>query len=175
MGRTLADGGEAGGTAARAVIRPAVPADLAALRAIARVSHRESRFYHDGTFPAARCDLLYETWIEKSCSGYADAVLVTELDERPVGYVTCHRRAAGVGQIGLFAVAPDSQGKGLGGALLAHALGWFAGHGLGEATVVTQGRNAAAQRLYQRCGFLTKAVELWYHQWFQPAGVRPRE
>jgi hypothetical protein len=34
--------------------------------------------------------------------------------------------------------------------------------------VVTQGHNVAAQRVYQREGFLTKTVSLVYHQWFNP-------
>ena len=170
LGRTLTDEVQASGSTTRAVIRPAAPADVPALRAIARVSHRDSRFYHDGAFPPARCDGLYETWIEKSCTGDADAVLVAELDERPVAYATCHRRATGRGQIGLFAVARESQGKGVGACLLGQALGWFSGQGLGEATVVTQGRATAAQRLYQRGGFLTRSVELWYHRWSAPAG-----
>jgi len=32
--------------------------------------------------------------------------------------------------------------------------------------VVTQGRNLAAQRLYQRNGFVTASLQLWYHRWF---------
>jgi hypothetical protein len=37
--------------------------------------------------------------------------------------------------------------------------------------VVTQGRNSKAQRLYERCGFLTRSVQLWYHRWFMPRGA----
>ena len=33
-------------------------------------------------------------------------------------------------------------------------------------SVVTQGRNVAAQRLYQSAGFRTAAVQLWHHCWF---------
>ena len=28
------------------------------------------------------------------------------------------------------------------------------------------GRNLAAQRLYQRSGFVTASLQLWYHRWF---------
>ena len=38
--------------------------------------------------------------------------------------------------------------------------------------VVTQGRNIAGQRLYQRCGFLTRSVELWYHKWYPAVEVK---
>jgi hypothetical protein len=31
---------------------------------------------------------------------------------------------------------------------------------------VTQGRNLAAQRLYQRTGFLIRDLQLWYHKWY---------
>ena len=146
-------------------VRPVCAADINALRAIARVSHRDSRFYHDDEFPRGRCDALYETWIENSCRGWADAVLVAECDDHPAGYVSCHRRLPDLGQIGLFAVAETFRGRGVGRALVRAALHWFAGAGLRTVTVVTQGRNADAQRLYQRCGFFTRSVELWYHRW----------
>ena len=41
-------------------------ADLDSLKAIARQSHADSRFYFDGRFPRERCDGLFETWIERS-------------------------------------------------------------------------------------------------------------
>jgi hypothetical protein len=33
-------------------------------------------------------------------------------------------------------------------------------------TVVTQGRNRGAQRLYQQCGFLSRDLQLWHHKWY---------
>ena len=53
-------------------------------------------------------------------------------------------------------------------ALIAAALDWCEAEGAEEVAVVTQGRNVAAQRLYQRCGFVTQRLELWYHKWFLP-------
>jgi dTDP-4-amino-4,6-dideoxy-D-galactose acyltransferase len=140
-------------------------ADLPALRALARTSHQHSRFYWDPEFPTSRCDDLYETWIDKSCHGYADTVIVADAAGVAVGYVSCHLTAAETGQIGLFAVGAAHHGRGAGRALLAAALRWFAARGVRRVTVVTQGRNVAAQRLYQRGGFVTDAVQVWYHKW----------
>jgi dTDP-4-amino-4,6-dideoxy-D-galactose acyltransferase len=148
------------------LIRHCVLEDVPALRAIARTCHRDSRFYYDANFPKSLCDYLYETWIEKSCHGYAQAVFVAELHKQPVGYITCHLVGEGEGQIGLFGVSSDAQGSGLGCTLLNEALRWFAGQGRRRIMVVTQGRNCRAQRLYQRSGFVTRSVELWYHRWF---------
>ena len=33
--------------------------------------------------------------------------------------------------------------------------------------IICVGRNYAAQRLFQKCGFITKSTELWYHKWFR--------
>lgn len=146
-------------------IRPATESDIPVLAGIARVSHTDSRFYADRHFPAQRCDDLYATWIEKSCRGYADGVLVAEKDGRPAGYITCNWREA-AGQIGLLAVADWARGTGLGHRLIHASLGMMGQHGMTRATVVTQGRNVQAQRLYQQCGFRTFSVGLWYHRWF---------
>jgi len=147
-----------------ACVRPFQPADLPGLRTIARVSHRDSRFYYDKNLPDSLCDSLYETWIENSTQGYAQAVLVGEHQSRPAGYITCHFSAA-TGQIGVFAVAQEAQGRGLGQQLVLSALRWFQQQGASEVTVVTQGRNVRGQRRYQKCGFSTRSVELWYHYW----------
>ncbi len=151
---------------AGALIRPSRPADVPTLKEIARRSHSGTRFYVDPLFPRRLCPALYEKWIEVSCQGYADVVLVAE-SGGPAGYISCHldgeqRR----GRIGLVGVADEAQNRGLGQALVLGAVDWFAARGAAEVSVVTQGRNGAAQRLYQRCGFLTKTLELWYHKWY---------
>jgi len=180
------------GTILRGNIRASVVSDIPALEAIARTAHRDSRFYADPGFPDERCDALYETWIRRSCEGWADLVLVAEVDGRLSGYVTCHLRAPGRakappytsrgdagqarGQIGLVGVSTAARGRGLGRAMIEEALGWFVVQGVTRVTVVTQGRNIAAQRLYQGCGFQTQSMQLWYHWWPHSslgAGLQP--
>ncbi len=165
LDRSLANGPLNGGNGNGSVIRPCRAADLPALKAIARTVHHDTRFYFDPRFPRERCDALYETWIEKSCGGYADLVLVADLHGAAVGYCSCHRRG-NEGQIGLFGVHADYHGQGVGSQLIREALRWFIEQGLERAAVTTQGRNIAAQRLYQKHGFMTQAVQLWYHRWF---------
>lgn len=149
------------------IIRLSTPGDISSLKAIARKSHRDSRFYYDSNFPNSRCEALYETWIEKSCKGYADTVVVAELEAQPIGYVSCHLLEQGTGKIGLVGVSTDAQGKGFGKRLIHASLQWFAKQGTGQVTVVTQGRNVIAQRLYQKCGFVTQSIHLVYHRWFK--------
>jgi dTDP-4-amino-4,6-dideoxy-D-galactose acyltransferase len=151
-------------------VRSARPEDVPGLRAIASSSHRDSRFYADEHFPRERCDALYATWIQRSVEeGFADAVLVASEDDDVLGYVTCQKKEDGSGQIGLLAVAAQARGKGLGKKLLAAALRWLAEQNVKRVSVVTQGKNAAAQRLYQQSGLLTRDAMLWYHLW--PASV----
>jgi dTDP-4-amino-4,6-dideoxy-D-galactose acyltransferase len=52
--------------------------------------------------------------------------------------------------------------------LVDQALAWFAQQKVTRVQVVTQGRNILAQRMYQRSGFVTHTVKLWYHRWFEP-------
>jgi dTDP-4-amino-4,6-dideoxy-D-galactose acyltransferase len=148
-------------------IRSNTASDIPALRDIARLNHRDSRFYFDSNFYLSQCDALYKTWIDQSCRGYADAVLVVTIKDQPVGYISCHLRGQSRGQIGLLGIDAKHRGKGLGRHLVSAAFHWFNERDVAQVTVVTQGRNCPAQRLYQRCGFLTQKVELWYHRWFE--------
>lgn len=170
--------GAGAASASLSPLRQAVAADEDALARIARGSHHDSRFYADPRFPPQRCDDLYDTWIRKSCAGWAKAVVTSGPEGQPDGYCSCHVDAANAtGSIGLVAVAEHARGKGVGKALIAGALRFFAGSGVQRVTVVTQGRNVPAQRLYQNAGFQTDSVQLWFHKWFKPqtSGVASHE
>jgi dTDP-4-amino-4,6-dideoxy-D-galactose acyltransferase len=147
-------------------LRPAQEDDRDALRAIARSSHGITRFYADPRFPNERCDDLYATWIDRSLDGWAEAVLVAnDVDGTPSGYVSVHRDGD-EGSIGLIAVAAEARGRGLGEALARGAVDWCAGAGAKTISVVTQGRNAAALRTFERAGFRAHSVGLWFHKWY---------
>jgi GNAT superfamily N-acetyltransferase len=94
-------------------------------------------------------------------------VLVAEADGEPAAYLTCHLNDQG-SQIGLVGVAENHRGKGLATKLVQAFLSWSREQGAQRAIVVTQGRNLQAQRLYQRNGFVTSLLHLWYHRWFTP-------
>lgn len=140
--------------------------DVSQLKQIASANHRDSRFYYDGNFLREKCDELFATWIEKSCEGFADIVLTAKTGDIVNGYITCSVDENRVGNIGLVGVNPVSQGKGVGKILITSALNWFAENKAEKITVVTQGRNVKAQRLYQKNGFVIDSLKLWYHFWF---------
>jgi len=146
-------------------VRPGQPEDVDPLRAIARKSHDITRFYADPRFPDEHCDALYDYWLVNSFEGYADAVLVLEVDGRAAGYVTCHA-AGDSGSIGLIGVEAAERGRGLGQTLVNGAIHWSKRRGLDRMTVASQGRNVAAQRAFEACGFRTTSVGLWFHKWY---------
>ena len=149
-------------------IHPARPQDLPSLQTIARAAHTDTRFFSDPHIPRERAESLYSTWIGLECQGRAQRVLVaTSTHDEVLGYLSCHLDSATrMGQIGLAAVDRDARGKGVGTSLLRSALDWFAAQGAAAVTVVTQGKNIGAQRLYQSSGFFSREVQLWYHRWF---------
>lgn len=160
----------AAAAAGAVTVRPATAADLPELRRIAAASHHDSRFYHDPRFDRARCDALYAAWIERSHRDPHGIVLVAPVAAAgvPAGYITAAIAPGGhgaIGSIGLFAVAAAARGRGIGQRLIGGAFDWLAGSGAGTVRVVTQGRNLGAQRMYQRLGMRTCALELWLHRW----------
>lgn len=148
-------------------IRRSVSSDIPFLCEIARGIYRDTRFYFDSHFSRENCESFYATWIDKSCNGYADIVLVAELEGMPVGYISCHRNDHGKGRIGLVGTSSNARGIGVAQSLIDCSLRWFRDNGANSVTVVTQGRNHKALRLYERKGFLTVSFQLWYHKWFE--------
>jgi dTDP-4-amino-4,6-dideoxy-D-galactose acyltransferase len=145
-------------------IRPLRASDLPALRELAARSHQDTRFFADSHFSREAAARLYGVWLDRDAA--EGAVFVAEHSGRPAAYVTVRLQPGGKrGEIGIIAVEAPAQGSGLGKALVNTALNWFVGQGAVDAMVVTQGRNLAAQRLYQSTGFRTAALQLWYHYW----------
>lgn len=147
-------------------VRLAGPPDRGVLESLARVSHRNTRFYEDGRFDRTRCDELYATWIAKALDDPEAFVLVPDIDGRLGGYLSIHQPANAEARVGLIALAPDLQGRGVGEALMAEAFARLAARGPRRIAVVTQGRNARAVRFYEKCGFRTRTCQFWYHRWF---------
>lgn len=143
----------------------ATPSDLPELRALALQSAQFSRFRTDPAMPTDAWVRLYERWADNSLAGtMADAVLVVRLDGKVVGMLTVGCRE-GAGTIGLFAVDEVARGRGFGTALLDRGSAWFSGQGCTTASVVTQGDNLGAKRLYQRAGYDIAEVTDVYHLW----------
>ena len=69
--------------------------------------------------------------------------------------------------IGVLGLNQDYTNLGLGKYMLNKVIEALYGDGVTYIDVVTQGRNYGAQRLYQRCGFVTRSTELWYHEWLR--------
>jgi dTDP-4-amino-4,6-dideoxy-D-galactose acyltransferase len=156
------------------VVSPATDGDRIALVKLAPDLARVSRFSADPRFGKEAAARLYEIWLTSK----ADAVFVTHsrMSGSISGCTTCIVEPDGTGVISLMVVKPENHGRDLGLALCTAALHWFADCGCVRAQVVTQGHNVASQRVYQRAGFLTHSVEVWFHKWFEPRpdhGVEP--
>ena len=151
-----------------ALIRNARPSEIDRLENITENSYRDSRFYFDTRFPCKKADAMYRIWIRKSCQGYADRVLVMERRKQLCGFITCNLVGHTHGNIGLVGVSASQRGQLVGECLVRAALRWFAGQRVTDVSVVTQGRNIKAQRLYERQGFVTQSLQLWYHKWIFP-------
>lgn len=145
-------------------LRPCTDTDVDALARMSATGFRGTRFAADPRFPRAAVARLYDVWLRNSVAGYADAVLVSGPMGAPQGFVTLHSSGE-VARIGLIAVDPAARGAGVGQRLVAGAIAWAADRRCHALRVVTQGSNTAAQRLYQRCGFLSATAHTWFHAW----------
>ncbi len=148
-------------------IREAGESDLGPLKDLASRSHRNTRFYTDEAFPTDLADALYATWIANSLQDPSQEVFVSGAPGEPNGYIAFGDSGTGVGVIGLIAVAESQRGAGLGSALVSAAMGRMAELGVDQVTVVTQGDNKAAQRLYSALGFAERNRFVWLHRWFK--------
>ena len=128
------------------------------------VDFHHSRFYYDYHFPTTKVDEMFNIWAHKSCTGYADRMLLAKIDGQLAGYQTV-KIEDGVGEIILLGVNQAYRRRGIATALTLNNLAYLRAQGLTQAQVVTQGRNVEAQVVYTKLGFLPYKVQLYYHVW----------
>lgn len=127
-------------TAADARIRPARPDDL-----------RQWLPLHHGLFPGS---YLSDDEIEAAIGGGPHLVLTAWLDGRPAGYLVAKDDATmDELYVDYLGVDPAARGRGLGRALLLHAMRWAEGRGRRSAALTVRQDRAEALSLYLQCGF----------------------
>jgi ribosomal protein S18 acetylase RimI-like enzyme len=153
-----------------AISRSVRDEDVDYLAEIARTAFRGlTRFYADPRFADSRCSELYETWLRSSVNGWAKEVRMVNDGIGPAGFVTIHDDGEHRASIGLIAVAKRARSRGVGLNLTKAAVDWAYHEGFTDISVVTQGCNDAAQRTFQRAGFVTSNVAVWLHKWYADA------
>ena len=103
--------------------------------------------------------------IADDCAAQPDGVFVAEDPQSAavIGYVTTRLNPVSkIGWIPNLAVDPAHQGKGLGRALLQHALDFFRRSGMQVAKIETLDQNPIGQSLYPTLGFQEVARQLHY-------------
>jgi dTDP-4-amino-4,6-dideoxy-D-galactose acyltransferase len=145
---------------------------LGQLEALAVQAGIHSRFAVDDRLPRERFEAMYRIWARRSAAReIADEVLVVEEEGRIRGLITLGT-VRDRGDIGLVAVDAASRGRRLGQTLVREAQAWFARRGDAVGQVVTQRGNAAACRLYEKCGYEIESVTPFYHFWLGPVPGR---
>ena len=139
--------------------------EASALGDLAACSHRGSHFYEDPRLDDERCSQLYREWIEGQCRSAECLVLVAEDNGVVVGYCSVVDLGGERASIGLLGVADHARRRGIGEALVGECLRRNERAGAEEMTVVTQGANASALRLYERLNFENLLRERWIHRW----------
>ncbi len=100
-------------------------------------------------------------YIQSACLDPEKEAWVREVDGEPAGLLVLVEAQAGVGQIELLVVAPEAQGRGVGGSLNAFALDRLREQGMVHAIVGTgdDAGHAPARRSYERVGFRPLPVQ----------------
>ncbi len=148
-------------------LRVGCEADIPDLHDIIHDLYTHSRYYFDTNFPRDRIQIFYKNWIEKAIFGqFDDMVWVLCADNVPVGFCSAKFSEGQQVALGLVGVAPSASGKGMGTFLMQEILFTLYERNISHVSVVTQGRNYIAQRLYQRNNFLIEKIEIYYHRWF---------
>lgn len=147
-------------------LEKATEADIPDLRRMAGGLYEDSRYVFDTHFDPARIDEFYRGWVEKGVRGqYDDECWCLYDGAKAFAFCTVRYGKQGKAHIGLVGLDPDRQGGGFGKLLLQSVFDMLFERGVRAVSVVTQGRNYAAQNLYQSVGMRTKATQLWYHKW----------
>lgn len=139
--------------------------DINNLYSLAYESGKHSRFRLDERFGIDSFKKLYRAWIDNSLNGrFADEVLVYNEDDTVEGLVT-YKVSRNLATIGLIAVSPYKQGKGIGKKLLQAVEQRLVQDGIYELRIPTQLENEAACAFYTKLGYTIAETTHIMHYW----------
>ncbi len=162
--------------AAGTTLRIAAPSDRDELVSVARGTFADhgGRFQADPQIGTDRGLKIYEEWIGACLDGWADWVVVAEVDGRIAGYSAWKRPSdvetrhqIGLGHYSIGAVHPDFSGRGLFRAITHRGTMLLAG----LATAIegpTQVNNYPVQKAYQALGWRIADARHSFHRWLEP-------
>ena len=122
---------------------PDAAADDDAVVALLAAAYPERHFWHGSDFAALRAS----DWFR------ADDLLMLESEDGLLGIHWMKRRGDGVGEVYNLALAPEAQGRGLGGLLLDAGLAHLTDIGIHEVILWVDAENPPALALYRTRGF----------------------
>jgi ribosomal protein S18 acetylase RimI-like enzyme len=156
-------------------IRRAKPGDLPALMAISEKAFADyfGRYHADPQMPSGTATKIYIEWVRSAFRGWADWILVAELDDKIAGYglwrralKTEEKNSLSIAHYDLGATDPEFRGRGLRTALTlegtAIARG-FAQYLIGPVHV----SNYPAQHTLHRLGWRISAARHSFHKWLK--------
>ena len=128
-------------------------------------SGKWSRFNLDKEFTKSEFIKLYTTWVDNSFNKeFADAILVYKFKKDIIGFVTykvCDQYAT----IGLIAVNPEFQGKGIGRKLIDAVESELFNIHIDELRIPTQLQNETACAFYKKLGYEVIQKKMISHYW----------
>lgn len=127
---------------------------------------------HHGLFPAS---YLSDDEIAAAIGDGPRLVLTARLDGRPAGYLVAKDEVTmDELYVDYLGVDPAARGRGLGRALLQHAMRWAEGRGRSCAVLTVRQDRAEALSLYLQCGFRqVRAGVHWRRDRAEPAASPP--
>lgn len=154
-------------------IRRAKPADLSALMVINEKAFTGyfGRYHVDPQMPPGTATRIYVEWMRSAFEGWADWILVGEMDGKIAGSALWRQALAaqeknspGVAYCDMVVVDPEFQGSGLGTALMRHGMGIardVAQYLVGPVHIC----NYSVQRTLQKVGWKIFGDRHSFHKW----------
>jgi GNAT superfamily N-acetyltransferase len=153
-------------------IRRLQPGDEAEIPEVASAAFKGymGHYHADRRLESALCDEVYRSWAERSCTTdkVADEVLVAEIGGRVAGFATLRLTSPQEVEGLLYAVAPESQGKGICRLFMIRSLQWCRAQGAKRMVISTQVTNVSMQKVWCRTGFEPSHSYYTFHKWFTP-------
>jgi dTDP-4-amino-4,6-dideoxy-D-galactose acyltransferase len=132
---------------------------------LALESGKFSRFNLDKNFKRAEFKKLYYKWVDNSFNKeFADAVLVYKFENEIIGFVT-YKVLDDFATIGLIAISPLYQGKGVGRKLINAVEMELVNRQIGELRIPTQFQNEIACEFYMKLGYKISKKKIINHFW----------